>query len=92
MSYAFTNKHLKEVIKSEFGTLTKFKKFLKDNAKLEYGCKSFEYFMCGCKFTYTDNKNCFAKYIITIIHNGMKKELALGKSSLNKPSEQYLKI
>lgn len=87
---------LKEV-KSQYGSLAKFKKYLKDNAVNQYGCYVKEVTIYGCKVVYTSNPNCFASYLISIPMVGMNSQLGLDKSSITKAghmrgcSSYYLK-
>lgn len=78
---------LKEV-KSKYGSISKLKKYLKETAKYEYGCKTSETKIYGCKVLYTSNPNCFASYLITIPMVGMSNQLGLDSSSITKAGHQ----
>lgn len=80
----FSKTELKNEIVSKYGSVSKMKKFLKDTAKFQYGGRSNEIEIYGCKITYTDNPNCFASYIISIPHVGFTSGYGLGKSSITK--------
>jgi hypothetical protein len=80
----FKKSDLKSEIVKTYGSISKFKKFLKENAKFEYGCTSSEITIYGCKIIYTDNENCFANFLVRIPFVGFKGEFALDKSSITK--------
>jgi hypothetical protein len=71
-------------VKSKYGSISKLKKYLKENATYQYGCKTYEIDIYGCKITYTSNPNCFANYLIVVPMVGMHNQLGLDKSSITK--------
>jgi hypothetical protein len=80
----FTKAGLKAEIKKQFGTVTKLKKFLKENATFQYGCYYKEIDIYGCKISYTSNENCFANFLIDIPHVGFNSQYGIGKRSITK--------
>lgn len=80
----FSKSALKSEIKEKFGTITKMKKYLKENAEYQYGCYYNEINIYGCRISYTSNPNCFASYLISIPHCGMSSQYGIGKSSITK--------
>jgi hypothetical protein len=75
-------------IKSQYGSVSKLKKHLKDNSVEHYGCKTKEVNIYNCKVSYTSNPNCFASYLVTIPMVGMSDQLGLDKSSITKAGHQ----
>ncbi len=84
----FKKSELKVLIKKQYGTITKLKKYLKDNAKFQYGCYYNEIELYGCKISYTSNDNCFASFLIDIPHAGFNSQYGLGKSSITKAGKK----
>lgn len=80
----FSKTELKKEIIRQFGSVKNLKTYLKMNAEYQYGAHFKEITIYGCRISYNDNPNCFARYIITIPHLGMSSQYALGKSSLTK--------
>jgi hypothetical protein len=80
----FSKSELKKEIVSVFGSVSGLKKFLKENATYQYGGYICEIEIYGCRIVYTDNQNCFARYLINIPHVGFRSQFGLGKSSITK--------
>jgi hypothetical protein len=80
----FLKPQLKKEIVNQFGSISELKKFLKENAKYQYGGHFNEIEIYGCKISYNDNPNCFASFIINIPHLGFTSQYGLGKSSITK--------
>ena len=87
---AFSKSELKKEIVSKYGSVAKMKKILKETAKNQYGGFTNEVTIYGCRIVYTDNKNCFASYLISIPHCGFNSQLALGKSSFTLAGKKRL--
>jgi hypothetical protein len=84
----FKKSELIKEIKSQYGSVSKLKKHLKDNSVAQYGCKTKEVNIYGCKIIYTSNPNCFASYLVTIPMVGMSNQLALDASSITNAGYQ----
>jgi hypothetical protein len=80
----FSKTELKRQIVSQYGSVAKLKKHLKETATYQYGGYFNEITIYGCKISYNDNPNCFASYIISIPHVGYRSQFGLGKSSITK--------
>jgi hypothetical protein len=86
----FSKSQLKKEIVSKFGSVSGLKKFLKENAIYQYGGYICEVEIYGCRIVYTDNSNCFARYLISIPHVGFRSQFGLGKSSITKAGKLRL--
>jgi hypothetical protein len=84
----FKKSELIKEIKAQYGSVSKFKKYLKDSSVYQYGCKTKEVNIYSCKIIYTSNPNCFASYLVTIPMVGMSDQLGLDKSSITKAGHQ----
>jgi hypothetical protein len=84
----FKKSELIKEIKSQYGSVSNLKKYLKKTAKYQYGCNTNEIKIYGCSIVYTSNPNCFAEYLISIPLVGMRDQLGLDKSSITKAGHQ----
>ena len=84
----FIKSDLMKEVKSQYGSISKLKTYLKENAVYQYGCKTKEVDVYGCKILYTSNSNCWASYLISIPMGGMIEQLGLDISSITKAGHQ----
>jgi hypothetical protein len=86
----FSKTELKREIINRYGSVGELKRELKRGAKYQWDTWTNETEIYGCRITYTDNKNCFASYIIEIPHVGFISQYGLGKSAITKAGKLRL--
>lgn len=78
----FNPSDLKKKIKKEFGSISKLKSYLKNEAKdTGWDCRLSEVVIDGVQIKYTSNPNHFAEFFIQLQHIGMTGTYALDRSS-----------